>query len=198
MCGRFYIDADAEFLLNYFRIRYEPKIRVDHPVVFPSQTSPIVIGTATERRIGPMAWGFKLKDLNRPIINARSETVMDKWLFKQAFEKRRCLIPASGFYEWSQYEAVLPKPQFAISLTDSPLMGMAGIYQKQVDASGNEGWFFSVVTCDANEDMQKIHPRMPLLIHPDDFDLWLKPDSKLDQVRQLLISRDVHFDIERI
>ena len=198
VCGRFYIDADATFLLNYFRIKYEPKIAIEHSVVYPSQTAPIIIGTSEERRIGPMDWGFRYPNQNKPIINARSETIEIKALFKQAFENRRCLVPATGFYEWSQYDLVKPKPQFAITLTDEPMMGMAGVYQKHVDDSGKTSWLFTVITQEAKDEMRNIHPRMPLLIHPDDFDLWLRPDSEIEKVSQLLHGRSMNLKIEPI
>lgn len=196
MCGRFYIDADAEFLLRYFKIKYKPTVAIDHKVVYPTQPSPVVIDVKDERRIGSMTWGFKIPGTGKPIINARAETVSVKTLFREAFMMRRCLIPASGFYEWSMYENVKPKSQYDISAVDEPLIGMAGIYQKQMDETGQVKWVFSVVTREADDAMKKIHSRMPLLIHPDDFDLWLKTTSDLDKVSDLLSNRRMEIKVQ--
>ena len=188
MCGRFYLDADAEFLLNYFRIQYEPKVIIEHPLIFPTQSSPVVIESKGDRRLGLMKWGFKLPNSARPIINSRSETIHEKKMFKEAFEKRRCIVPASGFFEWSDYTDQKPKPQFKVSIPDQPIMCMAGIYTKSIDASGQMEWVFSIVTRDANEDMKAIHPRMPLMLGADEIASWLSQETQLPRLEALLRS----------
>lgn len=196
MCGRFYIDADAEFLLRYFKIKYKPVFEIDQRVVYPTQRSPVVIDVSDEKRIGPMTWGFNLPGSNKPIINARSESIHEKVLFKESFMKRRCLIPASGFYEWSMYDNIKPKAQYDIAAIDEPLICMAGIYRKQIDDNGAVKWVFTVITREADDAMKKIHPRMPLLIKPNDFDLWLGGDTDLQTVRKLLTCEPLKLDIE--
>lgn len=188
MCGRFYLDADAEFLLNYFRIQYEPKVIIEQPLIFPTQSSPVVIESKGDRRLGLMKWGFKLPNSARPIINSRSETIHEKKMFKEAFEKRRCIVPASGFFEWSDYTDQRPKPQFKVSIPDQPIMCMAGIYTKSIDASGQMEWVFSIVTRDANEDMKAIHPRMPLMLGADEITSWLSQETQLPKLETLLRS----------
>lgn len=186
MCGRFYLDADAEFLLNYFRILYEPKVIVENPIIFPTQSSPIVIESNGDRRLGLMKWGFKLPNSTRPIINSRSETLHEKKIFKEAYEKRRCIVPASGFFEWSDYTDQKPKPQYKISIPEQPILCMAGIYTKTLDESGQIGWVFSIVTRDANEDMLAIHPRMPLMLGNEDVSHWLSHETSLEHLSALL------------
>ncbi len=197
MCGRFYLDADAEFLLNYFKILYEPKVSVESPLVFPSQTSPVIIESKGERRMGLMKWGFKLPNSTRPIINSRSETIHEKKMFKEAFEKRRCIIPASGFFEWSDYTDEKPKPQYKISVPDQPIMCMAGIYTKVVGDEGQIDWVFSIVTRDANEGMSAIHPRMPLILSEPDLTRWLGQETRLSQLEMLLKTDIGRLNIER-
>ena len=186
MCGRFYLDADAAFLMNYFKILYEPKVIVDNPLIFPTQSSPVIIESKGERRMGLMKWGFKLPNSTRPIINSRSETIHEKKMFKDAFEKRRCIVPASGFFEWSDYTDQKPKPQYQISLPDQPIMCMAGIYTKTFDETGQVGWVFSIVTRDANEDMMAIHPRMPLMLGANEITSWLNQETQRAQLDVLL------------
>lgn len=109
--------------------------------------------------------------------------------------KRRCLIPASGFYEWSMYENIKPKAQYDVFAIEEPIICMAGIYRKQIDDSGAVKWVFTVITREADDAMKKIHPRMPLLIRPDDFDLWLKGDTDIQSVYNLMTSEPTKLEI---
>jgi len=198
MCGRFYLDADAEFLINYFKIQYEPKVIIESPLIFPSQNSPVLIENKGERRLGLMKWGFKLPNNARPVINSRSETIHEKKLFKDAFEQRRCIVPASGFFEWSDYTDEKPKPQYKISLSDQPIMCMAGIYTKVVCDDGQIDWVFSIVTRDANEGMSAIHPRMPLILSDPHLTRWLDKETQLSQLEILLKTDIGRLNIERV
>lgn len=173
MCGRFYLDADAEFLINYFKLRYEPREVSVNAVVYPTQSSPVLIHHNSENRLGLMQWGFQLPGIQRPIINSRSETIHEKNLFKDAFEKKRCIIPASGFFEWQENAQEKPKPMYRVKNASDDLMLMAGIYMKQTDALGVATWRFSVVTRDANTQMQAIHHRMPLIFDLEHANQWL-------------------------
>lgn len=190
MCGRFYIDADAEFLLRYFRILYEPKVNVERPVVFPTQASPVVIDYQGQRRIGSMEWGFKLPGQSKPIINSRAESVMEKKLFAEAFIKRRCIIPASGFFEWHQAVEGGSKTPYKVALPNQPIMCMAGLYTKHIDTHGDTKWLFTIITREANEDMRAIHPRMPLMLDEDRMNVWLSPSPSEQDLKSLL-----NFDI---
>ena len=196
MCGRFYLDADAEFLLNYFKIKYRsPDVEIAREV-YPSQSTPIIIGSSEEKRIGPMYWGFSLPNNKHLVINARSETIVSRPLFKSAFQNKRCLIPASGFYEW-QDTGGKRKDMYTVSFDEVPLMAMAGIYRKEVDATGKSKWVFTVITCDASEEMQHIHPRMPLFIGPDNYGAWLDANTKLDALSQMLMPESIKLRIEK-
>lgn len=186
MCGRFYLDADAEFLLNYYRIQYEPRVIVEHPIIYPTQNSPVIIDSNGERRIGMMQWGFKIPGASKPIINSRAESIHEKRLFKEAYEKRRCIVPASGFFEWSDLTQQKPKPKYQVTVKDEPLMSMAGIYTKSVAEDGQISWLFTIVTREANEDMKVIHPRMPLILGNDALSAWLDIKTPLSQIDELL------------
>lgn len=198
MCGRFYLDADAEFLINYFKLRYEPRELPIQAVVYPSQSSPILIHHKNEKRIGLMQWGVQLPGIQRPIINARSETIHEKDLFKAAFEKKRCIIPASGFFEWQEGSNAKPKPMYRVKTTSDPLMLMAGIYMKQTDASGMVNWRFSVVTRDANAQMQAIHHRMPLILDLEHAERWLSGEVTLSERMSLLKFDGVEIQLESV
>lgn len=196
MCGRFYLDADAEFLLNYFKIKYRPSDVEISPIVYPSQTTPIIIGSADEKRIGPMYWGFSIPNANKLVINARSETVLSRPMFKRAFQNKRCLIPASGFFEWHD-NGSKRKEMYSIGLDEAPIMTMAGIYRKEMDAEGRVKWVFSVITCDASDEMKRIHDRMPVLINPENHQLWLDSKTELSVVSKLLVTQSPKLKIQK-
>ena len=106
-----------------------------------------------------------------PHINARIEGVDTNGLFKRAYVKNRCIIPASGFYEWTGDEK--NKTPHFISAKDGAILAFAGIWERWRDESGEEIISASIITRDANDWMSKIHTRMPAMLHPDDFQAWL-------------------------
>jgi putative SOS response-associated peptidase YedK len=105
-------------------------------------------------------------------INAKAENVFTSPTWREPFKKRRCLIPASGFYEWQKIDAKTKKP-YVISLSESSLFAFAGLWDAWHDPDG--GWLqsFSIVTTEANELMSSIHTRMPVILHSRDYDRWL-------------------------
>ncbi|GAB6108061.1 SOS response-associated peptidase [Fusibacter bizertensis] len=186
MCGRFYLEADVEFLLKYFKIKYKPNFKIPETVIFPTQDAPIIIQSKGERRIGMMQWGFILPGTSKLIINSRAETISTKPLFKEAFEKRRCIILASGFFEWSEFTEEKKKPQYTVELPSQSMMCIAGIYTNIKDGNGENSWRFSIVTREANAAMKSIHPRMPLILAESDIDIWLNPESDKETLAMLL------------
>ena len=180
MCGRFYLDADTEFLLNYYHMKYEPKVITDKQIFYPSQEAPVIIEVANERRIGLMKWGFGSQ---KPIFNSRAETIHSKVTFKEAYEKRRCIIPATGFYEWSEHEK---KDRYKVEVPDQPLLHMAGIYTKVLREDGQVVWQFTVVTKEANADMRLIHHRMPLMLDASHLSTWMNSKTPIEKLNDLL------------
>ncbi len=191
MCGRFYLDADTEFLLNYYHIKYEPKVKTEQHIFYPTQAAPVIIEVGGDRRLGTMQWGFGGKP---PLFNSRAETIHAKVTFKDAFEKRRCIIPATGFYEWSEKTDTKKDPKkkdrYKIEMPNQEIMHMAGIYTKTTDESGQLKWQFSVVTREANADMGIIHHRMPLMLSVNDLSTWMDSQTPLSDLKELL-----NFDI---
>ena len=187
MCGRFYLDADTEFLLNYYHIKYEPKVRTQQQIFYPTQAAPVIIEVGGDRRLGTMAWGFGGKP---PLFNSRAETIHSKVTFKDAFEKRRCIIPATGFYEWAEASDSKKKDRYKIEVPNQEIMHMAGIYTKTTDDSGQLKWQFTVVTREANADMGIIHHRMPLMLSANDISTWMDAQTPLSDLKELL-----NFDI---
>jgi putative SOS response-associated peptidase YedK len=145
--------------------------------VAPGTSMPVVIHD-TANRVELMKWGlipFWAKDpkIGYNTINARAETVASSAAFREAFKRRRCLVPASGFYEWRKTER--GKVPYFIHLKDAELFAFAGLYDVWKDAEDNELRTYTIITTIPNDLVQPIHNRMPVIMHPDDEAMWLDP-----------------------
>jgi putative SOS response-associated peptidase YedK len=109
------------------------------------------------------------------LINARAETLSQKRTFSKLLSSQRCLIPASGFYEWQQ--AAGGKIPHYISLKDEPLFAFAGLYERGADAQGADVFFYTIITTTPNALMAPIHNRMPVILSRDEEEFWLNPDE---------------------
>jgi len=189
MCGRYAI-THTELIPGFFEVedlRIPPRFNVA-----PSQFAPVVF-IDPERRsrvIDFMQWGLvphwsKDPSIGSRMINARAETITVKPSFRGAFEYRRCLVPAGGFFEWKQTpEGKLPYYFFR---TDIPLLGLAGVWDEYTDGDLILHTF-SIVTRAASPWMSRHHQRMPLVIEPECFREWLSPDTPRRQALGLLDS----------
>lgn len=148
--------------------------------IAPTQPIPIVRAADATRQFALVRWGLVpswAKEINpRPLINARAETVNEKPSFRAAFRRRRCLIPADGFYEWHRGASGPAQPYF-ICRRDRALFAMAGIWEHWQDGDGNELQSAAIITIGANATLQSIHPRMPCLIAPEHFSAWLDTEA---------------------
>ncbi|MHA7872802.1 MAG: SOS response-associated peptidase, partial [Hyphococcus sp.] len=136
-----------------------------------------------------MRWGFipswARKAEGRPLINARAETAADKPTFRSAFRRRRCLIPADGFYEWRA--GADGKTPYAIARRDGGLFAFAGVWETACDPDGGEVDTAAILTTAAGPDLRRLHHREPVVIAPADFALWLEADERdLAQLAPLL------------
>ncbi|MEU7137666.1 SOS response-associated peptidase [Streptomyces sp. NPDC046261] len=142
------------------------------------------------RRLRPLRWGLvpswaKNVSVGAKMINARAETVAEKPAYRRAFAKRRCLLPADGFFEWVPVPATgkqkAYKQPYFITPTDEQVMAMAGLYELWRDPAVADddpaAWVATctIITTEATDTAGRIHPRMPLAIAPDDWDSWLDP-----------------------
>jgi putative SOS response-associated peptidase YedK len=140
------------------------------------------------RHFALVRWGFipswvKEPQPGRPLINARSETVLEKPSFRNAIRRRRCLIPADGFYEW---EGDVPgkKRPYLIEPVSRNLIAFAGIWETWMGADGSELETAAIITTDANAEVATIHTRSPVVIAPEDFEPWL--DCSNDNLRDIV------------
>jgi len=134
-------------------------------------------------------------------INARGETVATSRTYREPFKRRRCLIPASGFYEWKRIDPKNKQP-YAFDLSNGNMMAFAGLRGAWKDPANNK-WLqsFAIITTEANEVMTPIHDRMPVILHPGDFDRWLSRDETdrppIDLLRPFPSEEMERFEVSR-
>jgi putative SOS response-associated peptidase YedK len=131
-----------------------------------------------ERKLDLLKWGlipFWAKDagIGNRMINARSETVAEKPAFRAAFRERRCLVPADGFYEWQKLGT--RKQPHHIHLPGGGGFGIAGLWESWESGEGDTVESCTLLTTEANETLKPIHHRMPVILDPSDYDVWLDP-----------------------
>lgn len=182
MCGRFtLITPDA--IANHFKVDVD---RVPPPRynIAPSQPIGVVCaGKQRPRNYRLMLWGlippWAKEKSGKILINARSETAHEKPSFRAAFKRRRCLIPANGFYEWQSSKQ--GKQPFYFHLAGHQLFALAGLWETWQDIQT-----CTILTTTANEILQPIHARMPVMLSPDKYDTWLNPKMSVAELQSLL------------
>lgn len=191
MCGRFGLFVTPEVLEQYFELT-ELTPALNSPARYnltPGQAVAVVREHEGRRRLDALQWGlipFWAKDvgIGRKLINARLDSIATKPAFREAWTRRRCLIPASGFYEWSPPVGGRKRPHF-IRPTDEPLLALAGLWERWRSPTGEKLDTCVIVTTDANAQLAPIHDRMPVLIPRDAFAVWLDPRSSVADVTEL-------------
>jgi putative SOS response-associated peptidase YedK len=185
MCGR-YVTRDQAAIERYFNLRQHQFKLTDRYNVAPTTTVPVVRTVDGDRVMSGMHWGLipfwaRDKKIGYKTFNARAESVATKPAFRAAYKARRCVIPATGFYEWKR--DVEPKQPYFIHRQDESPLGFAGLWETwQGGEETRESC--SIITTEANEMMSELHDRMPVILDPQDFDWWMQGDVK--EVGQLL------------
>lgn len=192
MCGRFVSARKRQELLAEFAVERD-LAPADKPAdynVAPTKRIYTVMDRAEEgdkkaRELRVVRWGLVPSWAKDPsggsrMINARAETVATKPAFRSAFKRRRCIIPADGYYEWLPGT---PKRPFYIHPTDGGILAFAGIYElwrdKSLPDDAEPAWLWtgSIITTDATDDLGQIHDRMPMLVTADRWEEWLDPEN---------------------
>ncbi|MDD4752591.1 MAG: SOS response-associated peptidase [Desulfitobacteriaceae bacterium] len=145
--------------------------------IFPTNIAPVLL-SPKERERGIQAallkWGYPRWNSPGVIINARVETAGSKKIFRDSLAARRCVIPASGFFEWKKGDSLKKKEKYLFRLSDTSIMYMAGLYQSFQDAkTGGRYTAFVILTTAANETVSPIHDRMPVILPPGELHIWL-------------------------
>ena len=182
MCGRFARRSTREVLADWFGVDLEdlPAFPASYNIA-PQSVQPVVRQgqDSGAREFALLRWGlvpFWAKDvkIGYSTINARAEEAATKPAFREALRKRRCLIPADAFYEWARRDAKNKQP-FAIGLRSGEPYAFAGLWERWCPKGGEALETFSILTTDANEVLDPIHNRMPVILEPKDYSRWLEP-----------------------
>jgi putative SOS response-associated peptidase YedK len=193
MCGRFALISETEQVAELFEVE---NTAVPIPPAIPryniAPTQPVLAVRLDEngrRELTFFRWGLipswsKDMSVGSRLINARAETVTEKPSFRNAFKRRRCLIPADGFYEWQKVNG--KKQPLYIHGTDGRPLALAGLWELWQDPEGTRLQTCTILTTTPNELMASIHDRMPVIIEPEDFSMWLDPGQNPDDALHLL------------
>ena len=213
MCSRYFVELSPELrpiieAARHSSLAEKMVHQFARPViqegeVRPSDIAPVI---APDRRgaksVFPMIWGFMMPDRDhtkrsKPLINARVETADAKPTFRECWLRRRCVIPASWYFEWEH----LTRPdgskktgdKFAIQPAGATVTWLAGLYRME-----NGFPYFTVLTRAPGPELEKIHDRMPLILPQDTVDKWIHPGTSADEVKQIAASALTEMVIERL
>jgi putative SOS response-associated peptidase YedK len=187
MCGRYRLTAKERYLRDHFSVdgdlSWEPRWNIA-----PTQRVPIVRQDRKEpkRTFGLARWGLipawaKDSSIGFKTINAMSETAAEKPAFRDAMKLRRCLIPADGFYEWKRLEMKTKQP-YSFGMIDESVFAFAGLWERWCDTAGEVVETCTILTSKPNPLVSDVHDRMPVILQPENYELWLDPgiaDSRL-------------------
>ncbi len=177
MCGRFFTDLTWSELHALYALNGTPlNLRARYNIAPTQDVEVVRLGTDGKRYLSRLRWGLIpawAKDAKGPpMFNARADTITEKPSFREAFVRRRCIVPASGWYEWQQ-AGKAKRPHLMMRKDGTPL-AMAGIWESWTDkATGEVIESVAIVTTEANDLCAAVHDRMPVLLDPADFPAWL-------------------------
>jgi len=188
MCGRFNLTATPETIVEHFHLQRLPRYQPSYNIAPAQKILSIVELEDKSLKAVNLFWGLvpswsKDTKNSHHLINARSETVREKPSFRAAFQKRRCLIVANGFYEWQQLEG--HKQAFNIHRQDNGLFAFAGFWEHWQQEQTTL-YSCTIITTQATGLMQPIHERMPVIITPENYSHWLDKTVDEDEAYALL------------
>lgn len=189
MCGRYTLATSTERLAEEFGFDASSVELSESYNVAPTQGVAAVLEEDGARRLEVLRWGLIPPWADDPqigsrMINARSETAPEKPSFRRAFRERRCLIPADGFFEWQRTNGA--KQPFYIHMEDGRPFGLAGLWESWKGDGDGEVRTCTILTTEPNAVVGGIHNRMPVIVAPDAYDVWLDPASETDELTGLL------------
>jgi putative SOS response-associated peptidase YedK len=197
MCGRYSLSAPTSQIIEEFELgeeldSYEEELKPRYNIS-PTQKIPVIIksGDTGRRLLRLMKWQFIpswTKDIKKIpfMINARAESVMTKPSFKGSFFSRRCIIPASAFYEWKKIDG--GKQPMLIRKKNNSLMGLAGLWDKLEYPAGDTYYGALIITTEANSIMSPIHDRMPVILDNKSYAKWLEQPPNKEEIDKDLLS----------
>ena len=188
MCGRFSFTQPEKVVTEVFQLASVPSLSPRYNIA-PTQLVPTILTNSDNRKrqLKMLRWGLipswsKDMKIGAKLINARAETVAEKPSFRAAFKRRRCLILADGFYEWQHQEK--KKQPFYFRLQDQQPFAFAGLWEHWEKEAGEIIETCTIITTEANDLMRSIHDRMPVILDPKNYDLWLDPELQEREILQ--------------
>jgi putative SOS response-associated peptidase YedK len=203
LCGRYMLYYEKDIIIDAFNLvnefEYEERFNIA-----PSQEVLSIVKGGNGNRAGYMKWGLIPKWANDPkignkLINARSETINEKPSFKESFYQKRCLIPASGFYEWVK-EGTKKQP-YQFTLEDNEPFAFAGIWSRWKqgsDGSGDEKITCSILTKASNSFMEKYHHRIPVMLKHEEGEMWLDRSTEKETLLTILNQNNPDLSVEPV
>lgn len=191
MCGRFALNHKPSMLEEWYETTSMPEFSL-HYNISPGNSIVVIRATPDGRFGSLMRWGLIpawAKDPSSlPMLhNARGETVAEKPVFRQAFKKRRCIVPVSGFFEWKTVAGQRLKQPFFVSFKDGTPMSLAGLWETNRPAEGGLLDTCTIITTGANELLEPIHHRMPVILERNGWDNWLDGDTApVEEITEML------------
>jgi putative SOS response-associated peptidase YedK len=204
MCGRYTLtDPDPRRLRARFALDESIEIEAE-PRYNVAPTDPVLAVRLTkegQRDLGRLRWGLvpywaREGWKGPPMINARAERIDDVPVFREALERRRCLIPADGFYEWRADET--GKQPIWVSLPESELFAFAGLWSRTKRDDDTVLRSCTIVTCDPNEMLRSIHDRMPVILPREVEETWLDPEREPDELKRLLRPYEAELELREV
>ena len=189
MCGRFALKTPPVFIQEHFHLPDTPDLPPRYNIA-PSQGIAVIrhLPEKSFRQLDMIRWGlipYWAEDIKigSKLINARSETLAQKPSFRTAFKKRRCLIAADGFYEWKRTGKI--KQPFYVQLKKGGVFSFAGLWETWKSSNGNSIESCTIITTSPNELIREIHDRMPVILHPEQYEIWLQGQPSSHSLQQL-------------
>lgn len=191
MCGRFTLTMDAETFERAIEETYgldiDPSaVTLPRYNIAPGQKVLALIHDGEAYRLGHLDWGMPMRRSGRTLVNARAESVHEKPMFKDAFNRRRCLVLADSYYEWKKDPE--GRTPMRILPESGRLFAMAGVYQPFKEKDGSTTHRCAIITTEANPDVSQIHHRMPLILARTEEEAWVRPENhgRTDFLKTLL------------
>lgn len=177
MCGRYTISIDEQEIRDIVKAitQNNPEIEVKTGEIYPTNPAPVLLAGQGDIRPDVAVWGFpNFYGKNGVIINARAETALDKKTFRESLLSRRCVIPSTGFFEWTKDAR---KQKYLFRETGKALLYMAGFYN---EFKGKQRYV--ILTTAANKSVQDIHNRMPVIVHRQEIEDWIRNENAMQKI----------------
>ena len=179
MCGRYTLDPTTKFYERFNVSHRNEKLIARYNNIAPSQDVPVIVSNSPNR-MQMMRWGLiphwaKDESIGYKMINARAETITEKPAYRGLIRSKRCIVPASGFYEWQDAGGKGKQPYY-IHADAGEYLPFAGLYDIWKNPEGREIYSFTIITTQPTANLQSIHKRMPVILEPKAEELWLNLD----------------------